>query len=321
MLSRVAENIYWMARYIERAENTARLVNVNTFLLLDLPKKVRPGWAPLIEITGSAELYRELYKDTDERSVVSFLIGDLKNPSSLLAALYFARENARTIRDIIPREAWEQVNDLYTRVKKNLAASLSHSRRYEYLKAIVFGTQQLTGLLAGIMTHDFGYDFLRMGRNLERADMTSRIIDTRSANLLPEQSEELRPFENIQWVSVLKSLSAYQMYRRQVRLRVQRPDVLKFLFQDRLFPRAFLHSVCEVENCLQNLPRNAAPAEVLARLQRAVADAAPERLTQAELHKFIDTLQLNLADLDASITSTYFSVETAVQPATKKAAG
>lgn len=171
------------------------------------------------------------------------------------------------------------------------------------------------------MTHHFGYDFLRTGRNLERSDMTSRIIDTRSANLLPEQSEELRPFDNIQWVSVLKSLSAYQMYRRQVRLRVQRPDVLKFLFQDRLFPRAFLHSVYEVENCLQNLPRNGAPAEVLARLKYAIVNATPERLTQAELHIFIDALQLGLADLDASITSTYFSVETAVQPTAKTAAG
>jgi uncharacterized alpha-E superfamily protein len=314
MLSRVAENIYWMARYIERAENTARLINVNTFLLLDLPKRVRPGWGPLIEITDSAENYRGLYKDVDERSVVNFLIGDVRNPGSILNSLHSAREDARTVRDIIPREAWEQANSLYTLAKKNLSAGLSHDRRYEYLKTIVLGAQQITGLLAGTMTHDFGYDFLCMGRYLERADMTTRIIDVRSANLLPDQPEELRSFENIQWMSVLKSLSAYQMYRRQVRLRVLRPDVLKFLFQDRHFPRAFYYTVCELASCLENLPRSDTPLAVLLRLKRVIAEAAPERLAQADLHGFIDTLQLGLADLHTAITTSYFALESINAP-------
>ena len=255
MLSRVAQNIYWMARYIERAENTARLVNVNTHLQLDLPREVRPGWSPLIEITGSAPLFHQLYPDADERNVVRFLIADLSNPSSLLSAIAQARENARTIRDIIPREAWEQVNEMYLAAKAQLPAGLSQRRRYDYLKSVILAAQQITGLLAGTMTHDYGYDFLRMGRNLERCDMTTRIIDVRSANLLQEQSGDLAPFETIQWMSVLKSLTGYQMYRRHMQVAVRRIEVLQFLLQNRQFPRACYHCLGEAEACLRDLPR------------------------------------------------------------------
>ncbi|MDX1529610.1 MAG: alpha-E domain-containing protein, partial [Gammaproteobacteria bacterium] len=113
MLSRVAENLYWLGRYMERAENTGRIVNVNGNLLLDLPKGIAPGWQPLIEITGSGNFYRKSYNDFEERNVVKFLVGDPQNPGSIISSLSMARENARTIRDIIPRESWELINELY----------------------------------------------------------------------------------------------------------------------------------------------------------------------------------------------------------------
>ena len=306
MLSRVAENLYWMARYLERAENTARLVNVNGNLLLDLPPKVRPGWAPLIEITGSEALFRQHYPTADERSVVKFLLGDGANTGSILSSLGAARENARTVRDYMPREAWEQVNTLALHARSNLAAGLGHRRRYEYLRDVIQGVQQITGLLAGSMTHDEGYQFLRMGRNLERADMTIRIIDVRSANLLPEASDELTPFRNIQWMSVLKSLSAYQMYRRAMQVRVRRPDVLKFLFKERLFPRAVYHAVCEVEGCLRTLPRSEAAIARAVETKELVTGSRPEAMTQAQLHAFIDLLEQQLSQLHAAISAGYF---------------
>lgn len=306
MLSRVAERIYWMARYIERSENIARMIKVNSYLLLDLPRKARLGWGPLIDIMGAGELFYSIYKEPSERNVVKFLIGDERNPGSILMSLKSARENARTIRDIIPREAWEQVNQLYLHAKENAVASQSRRRREGYLRQVILGTQTITGLLAGTMTHDESYDFLRMGRNLERADMTTRIIDVRSASLLPGVTEELTPFENIQWMSVLKSLTAYQMYRRQMRLRVRRPDVLAFLLQEKHFPRAFYHTLCEVENCLAGLPHNEKPLESLARLQKKVLNAKPQKLHQEELHKFIDQLQLGLARLHNQIAASYF---------------
>lgn len=308
MLSRVAENIYWMARALERAEDTARLVNVTTHLVLDLPKKIAFDWETLLHITGYSDLFRERYGEADARNLVRFLVGDELNPGSVIRSLDNARENARTIRDIIPSEAWEQINNLHLKCKSNLQFGLSRRGRFDYLRWTILGVQTITGMLAGTMTHDAGYDFLRMGRNLERADMTTRIIDVRSVNLLAEKSVDLVPFENIQWMSVLKSLTGYQMYRRAMQVRVRRPDVLKFLFQDQRFPRSFYHCLCEVESCLQDLPRNDAPLRLVVQLQRMVLEAKPERLGQEELHQFIDDVQARLAGVHDQIAATYFGV-------------
>jgi len=305
MLSRVAENIYWMARHIERAENTARLITVNTHLLLDLPKKAQLGWEPIVDILSARDLFSTLYNDTDERSVLKFLIIDMQHYGSILYTLCHARENARTIRDIIPREAWERVNDLYLAAKADAQSGLARRSRFFYLRTIILGAQTITGLLAGTMTHDEGYDFLRMGRNLERADMTTRIIDVRSASLLAEPREGLT-YENIQWMSVLKSLTAYQMYRRAIQVRVRRPDVLKFLLQDPHFPRALYHSLCEMEACLKDLPRNDKPLTAVRDLENRLLKADPAHLKQAELHAFIDDLQIYLAAIHDTIAATYF---------------
>ncbi|HEX9626168.1 MAG TPA: alpha-E domain-containing protein [Acidiferrobacterales bacterium] len=308
MLSRVANSVYWLARYIERAENTARLVSVNANLVLDTPKGMSPGWEPLVIITGSEDLYRQSYKECDERSVVRFLIADTGNPSSILSALLMARENARIVRDVAQREVWEYVNDLYLYAKGNLNSGLSQRGRYDYLKRIIAGAQQITGMLAGTMSHDATYDFLRIGRNLERADMSIRIIDVRSASLLPHQAE-LTPFENIQWMSVLKSMSAYQMYRRHMQTRVRRPQVLKFLVANREFPRAFYHCLCEVEESLQHLPRSEPALAIIEQTKGAVQNADFDALEQEALHRFIDGLELAMIDLAAQIDATYFVVE------------
>ncbi len=313
MLSRVAENIYWMARYIERAENTARLINVTTNLILDLPRSANVGWEYLIEILGSEDEFHEHYESYDEKHILRFMIADLKCPVSIMTSLQNARENARTIRDIIPRETWEQINDLYLTAKQNSQSGIARKNRHQYLQKIILGAQTITGQLAGTMYHDEGYDFLRMGRNLERADMTTRIIDVRSADLLEDEHESLTPFENIQWMSVLKSLTGYQMYRRIVQVRVRRPDVLRFLLQERAFPRAFYHAICEAQASLVNLPRNHDSLEKLEKLQQFVLKSNPETLKQNDLHEYIDELQLGLSQIHDSIVDAYFrrAVETA----------
>ena len=306
MLSRVAENIYWLARYVERAENTARLINVTTNLLLDLPRSANVGWEPIIKILGTEPLFIDRYEEISEKNILRFIIADLNNPGSLVSSLHHARENARTIRDIIPRESWESINDLYLYAKGNAQSGVARKNRHTYLQNIILGAQTLTGQLAGTMYHDVGYDFLRMGRNLERADMTTRIIDVRSADLLENEHESLTPYENIQWMSVLKSLTAYQMYRRIIQVRVRRPDVLKFLLQESRFPRAFYHTVCEVESCLVNMPGNQDSIKHVNDLQKSVLTAKPDRLKQDELHKFLDKLQLGLGKLHNCISQTYF---------------
>jgi len=307
MLSRVADRIYWMARYLERAENTARIINVNANLLLDLPRNITPGWQPLIDITGGKKAFKQRRLVGNERNVVRFLTADLKNPSSLLSSLQYARENARTIRDIIPRDAWEHVNALYLEIKGNLPAGIAQRRRFDFLRSVISGTQQITGLLAGTMLHDAGYYFLRMGRNLERADMTTRIIDVQSGSLLPKETDELLPFENIQWMSVLESLSGYQSYRQKMQGKgVSRDIALKFLLLDREFPRAFMHCIREVIDCLEHLPKNDLPLKTLHDFTRRVNTANLPKLTRQALHDFIDNLQKQLGDIHNLINQTYF---------------
>jgi uncharacterized alpha-E superfamily protein len=310
MLSRVAEHVYWMARYIERAENTARLISVNSNLLLDLPRQVRPGWLPLIAITASEDLFHSLYSDADERSVVKFLISDTRNPSSILGSLQSARVNARTIRDIIPREGWEQLNELYLSATAQASAGLSQKKRFGYLKSIIFSAQQITGLLAGTMNHDASYSFACLGSNLERADMTTRIIDVRSANLIPSQDEALQPFDNIQWMSVLKSLTAYQMYRRAMQAAIRCSEVLTFLLKNPDFPRTVYHCLGEAQARLESLPHNDLPLRTLLNLRRIVHDVDTQAMSSKELHSFIDNLQIGLGQLHNQICMSYFLTET-----------
>lgn len=306
MLSSVANRLYWMARYLERAENIARLINVYTHLLLDLPKRVRLGWEPIIDITSQRDYFYSLFEDADERNVIRFMVSDTRNPDSILCTLNMARENTRTIRDIIPREVWEQVNTLHLNSKANAKSVVTQRHRYDYLRSVIQGVQTISGMLAGTMTHDECYNFLRMGRNLERADMTTRIIDVSSATLLPDMPEDLSPFENLQWMSVLKSLTAYQMYRREMHQRIRRADVLKFLLLQKKFPRSFNHTICEVGDCLSNLPRSDKTMRILTQLQKKLLQTQLDKFDQQTLHQYIDELQFNIIEINDSISKNYF---------------
>ena len=320
MLSRVAQNIYWMTRYVERAEDTARLINVNTNLLLDLPRHTTFGWLPLIFIVGAEKLFfeKEPNRLADEANVVRFLISDSEHPGSIISSLAAARENLRTTRDTVPQDAWEQINGLYIYARDHVP---SRRGRYEFLRRVIHGAQQIGGLLAGTMSRTAAYDFVRLGHYLERADMITRILDVRSANLLPRagqsqsqsqsqilalEKEEQDPFESIQWMSVLKSLSAYQMYRQQVRVRVSGPDVLKFLLQDEYFPRAVAFCLRQLEICLRKLPRNEAALAALAALRHKLNAAAVPELAREGLHQFIDEVQIGFGELHDQIAATYF---------------
>lgn len=306
MLARVAETLFWMSRYLERAENMARLINVNANLLLDIPKKTTLGWEPLIDITGTRDIYLQQNDNFDERTVLKYLVSDASSPVSIANSLSYARENARTIRDVIPREAWEQINALNYFAKDQLASGLSKRGRFSYLKEIILRNQTITGLLAGTMNQDQGYLFIRMGRNLERSDMTSRIIDVRTANLLTGENLELRPFENIQWMSVLKSLTAYQMYRQAMQARVRRADVLKFLFQSTKFPRSIYFCVQQLEQCVVQLPNYEASLRKIHALMRTIQAAELNAYDQKMLHDFIDQLQIEFNGIHNALAENYF---------------
>lgn len=308
MLSRVAERTYWLARYLERAENAARLVDVYSTLLLDLPAATNLDWRVVLEITGNTESFAASGHSATDRDMLEFMLADATNPNSLLSSLRQARENARTTRDIVPAEGWRAVNELYLAAVDGLPRAISPRHRATVLADVVQRAQHVTGLLAGTMSHGTAYQFLRLGRNLERADMTTRMIDIALA-LRVTASEALQRRENTLWISVLRSLSAYQMYRQYVRRRVKGDDVMEFLLTDREFPRSVAHCLHEALAALASLPR----ADVAVTQARLCLDhLAGVQVREADpstVRNLLDQLQIEIAGISDGLASTWFYVD------------
>jgi uncharacterized alpha-E superfamily protein len=306
VLARVAENIYWLARYLERAENSARLISVNANLLLDLQRGYELGWLPLIDITGSRVAFDAQKRRSDEREIVQFLLADPENPGSITASLNAARENARTLRDILPTEAWEILNESFQEFTAELPSGLNRRTRYNFLKRIVLLSQTLAGVLDGTMSRTDAYTFMMLGRNLERADMTSRIVDVRSAQIVPTATTDLGPFHAIQWISVLRSLSGQHMYRQTRRARVSRDESLDFALRDAEFPRSCMFCLKQVELSLRTLPNSSEVLDTLAGAHRFLTQVSFGTIDQQGLHRLIDHLQVYLIGVHASIAQAYF---------------
>jgi uncharacterized alpha-E superfamily protein len=305
LLSKVAERVYWMARYVERAENTARLIEANARMLLDLPVRLEEGWHPLVVVTGSAAAFGEYHPAADERAVCRWLISERNNPGSISSCLNQARENARTLRDILPRRAWEALNQLCLYASRELSGNLSRTRRNERLAGVISHAQTFSGALSGAMLHDEAYDFLRIGRNLERADMTTRLIDVRSVNLMYLPTDDTFVLEQAQWRSILGALSATTGFRRRKPPRMSQAAVLQYLVQDAAFPRSCTYCLGVVKRAFQRLPRSRALVRESNTLLEQLGAADLKQIEPATLHDYVDELQEALAALHGGIERTY----------------
>ncbi len=307
LLSSLAEHIYWFGRYIERVENTARLILVNDSLLLDIPPQCNTGWYPLIRITGSSEYFYQYYDEASEHNIIRFMVMDRENnPGSMIYSINHARENMRTCRALFPKPVWEAINRLHSHVNDNHAAALKGQERYRFLRHTIDECHLIAGKLAVSISHDDIYEFARMGFNLERADMTSRVIDVRSQHLLQSQGDEIKPFDDIQWKSILDSLAAWQMYRRCARIHISGKAVLRFLLLDRHFPRAINHCLLQLEQSLYALAVNDAPRQALLETQRQLKNTDIDTILGGQLHTYIDDLQLRFMAIHTELSQRYF---------------
>lgn len=316
ILSSTAQRAYWLGRYLERAGNTARLVSVNANLLIDLPVRLPLGWLPLVDILALEESFNELFPDSEksaaksldanEKDVVRFLLSDQRHPNSMLSSLNFARHNARALRGTLPRAAYEHINDAFLYSKEIFQEPLSRTRRTNGLEHILERLQQIDGFLSSTMMHNAPWHFIRMGNFIERADMTTRLIDLRTTDLLPTDSA-LEPFDDIQWRSVMKSLDAMQGYAVTVQNPVNQEDVLPFLLQHPDLPRSLYRCVTGVRNALRSLPKNNSPLEFANAMRRQLQRARVKRLQGPALNRYIDARQKQLISLHSKIADTYFS--------------
>ena len=311
MLSRVAESIYWMSRYIERAENVARFVDVNLHLILDLPGGVQMQWDPLVAITGDDEVFAERYGHASREAVIRFLTFDTENPNSIISCFRAARENARSIRENISSEMWVQLNDAYLMVT-NTAEEWAMEEPHQFFTDIKVASHLFAGQTDNIMSHSEAWHFCQLGRLIERADKTSRIVDVKYFILLPSIWDVNTPFDDIQWGALLHSASAFEMYRRTYGL-ISPNRVVAFLLLDREFPRSVLYCLSKAEESLHAISGTpletfSNPAEQgLGQLRSEFAYAQVKQILASGLHEFLDAFQTKLNLVGDDIRKTFFA--------------
>ena len=311
MLSRAAESIYWMSRYLERAENIARFIDVNCHLMLDLPVEAKGQWEPLVLTTGDQDLFYENYATDNQANVIDFLTFSAVNPNSILSCLQNARENARSIREIISTEMWEQINKFYLQVK-NIDKPHAQDAPHAYFTDIITASHLFTGIQRNTMSHNEAWQFARLGRALERADKTSRILDVKYFFLLPEVGDAGTPFDHIQWSALLKSASALEMYRKQFGP-IEPHNVVDFLILNREFPRAIRYCLFRANQSLRTIsgtPEGSfqnTPEQVLGRLLAELDYTVIDEIITRGLHEYLDAFQTRLNRLDNAISETFFT--------------
>ena len=311
LLSRVAESVYWMARYIERAENVARFIGVNLHLQLDLEGDAVNQWESLVDTSGDAAVFKERYGEANQSSVIKFLVFDPENPNSIYSSLRSGRENARSVRETISSEMWEQVNTMYLRIQSH-KSNLDFESVPEFFRDLRLSCHLFQGITDTTMTHNEAWHFLRLGRKLERADKSSRMLDVKYFMLLPSLSDLNTPIDDIHWSAVLKSVSGFEMYRKKYG-RLTPRDIVAFLVMDHEFPRAIRYCVHMANQSLHAITGTATgfyayrSEQLMGQLHADLDFTSVDTVIHDGLHEFLDGLQAKLNTVDDHIESEFFA--------------
>lgn len=324
MLSRVAESIYWMTRYVERAENVARLIDVNLTLTLDLPEETDSQWRAVVITTGDVKAFDAAHPRATSDAVIEFLVFDEENPNSVRSCLRGARENARSVREIISSEAWQQINRFYLMITNTRYHSAVDAPT-DFFEQLRLSSHLIEGVVDGTMSHGEAWHFGRLGRLLERGEQTARLLDTKYFLLLPSPELVGSTVDDIQWSAVLRSASAFEMYRKRYG-RIDPHRVVEFLLLNRQFPRATHYCVIQADESLHHISgspvgsfHNGAERE-LGRLRGEFAFSEASDIINSGLHEYLDALQSRFGRVGTGIHETFFGLHPLVTDETSPAA-
>jgi uncharacterized alpha-E superfamily protein len=312
LLSRVADNLYWAARYLERAEDTARLVRSYTEMLIDLPTAAMSSWQPLLAVAGNAvdfdRLNAEQPDPVGEMAIVRFMIADHANPSSIVGSVSSARENLRTTREVLPREAWQTMNDLFLFVRANAPGAVDRRGRARFLGRIIADCQQLDGVMTTVMNRDDAYEFWRLGQSIERADMTTRVVGVRAAALMSagaDVHDGPDVHDDVQWMGLLRSVSALQMYQRVRRGPIDATSAVRFLLLDPAFPRSVASCAKRIREALTRLPRSQHSLPSVDALDGLLVTLQTHADDGAGLDAAMEAVQQALVDVNDSVNDAF----------------
>lgn len=312
MLSRVADTLYWLARYIERAENISRILDVNLQVTLDEDHAGKEAdqcqWEPILATLEDQKLFNSLYAVTSAQAVCEFVTFAKENPSSIRSCVALARENARTVREYISSEMWERINSLYLWLNSADARQLFAGSTIDFYRHVVDYSHQFHGTTDATLTHGEGWDFLQIGKYLERADSTSRLLDLKYHILLPLGEKVGGNVDTVQWQTVLKSCSAFEAYRKLHVGQVAPWSVAEFVILHDGFPRSVRFCAERLDAALHRVsgcPRTQFTTEAERLSGRLCSDlnyATIADIFQAGLHQYLDKIQFRLIEIsDATL--------------------
>ncbi len=308
LLARTADRLYWGARYVERSEDTARIIRAYNDLVVDYPSHELLRWEPLAALTGSSSSFETPASDpSGEMSVLRYLIADRSNPSSIVRTVGSARENLRTTREVMPREAWQAINQLSQYVDATASGAVERQLRDRFLVRVVEISRRLDGILESTMTRSNEFRMLRLGRLVERADMTTRVLGVAAAGILQLAATNRDELVNdeVRWMSVLRSVSALQMYQRAVRGPIDGLAVVRFLVSYSAFPRSVQGCLDEIRSVLVEMPTPNDVIAVLDETEAALANSDPDVTAGPELDRAMDRVQNAISTLDRAIHDRY----------------
>ncbi len=311
MLSRVADSLYWMSRYIERAENNARILDVNLQVTLDSdhtrPVEERLDWLPILATLEDQTVFHKHFPKVDAASVCEFVTFSQENPNSIFSSIARARENARTVREYISSEMWERINALYLWLNCPDARQAYVSGAIDFYRHIVDASHQFSGTSDATLTQGEGWNFIQVGKYLERADSASRILDLKYHILLPHGEEVGGTVDTVQWQAVLKSCSAFEAYRKVNYGQVTPWKVAQFIILHESFPRSIRFCADQLDKALHRISgcdraHFSNPAERLSgKLLSDLHYTSIEDIFQGGLHQYLDNIQLRLIEAAAAM--------------------
>lgn len=315
MMARDADAMYWMSRYVERAEHTARLLLVNSSLLTDVgdlaPRQLQQQWQAVLTILHSNSIVRMSGADLGPR-IAQHMTFNADNPNSLLSGLSRARENARSIRENISAEMWESLNTLYWSIRGEDAQTRFDESPDDFYRMIMNGSMLFQGLTDQTMVHDQRWLFVQLAKYLERIDVTCRVIDTKFGLLQAERNQMETALQTIQWMAVLRSCCSIEAYRRHHAGEMEPLRVVSFLLLERNFPRSVRYAVEMAREAISAIRAEVNslaidPAErILGRLSAQLEYAEPSEIDAEGVSPYLQKIISQIGEAAFAVQKTYF---------------